>query len=83
VVNVPLRRVLPYGVLVVHNGAAPPPADTDPINGFEYDGSTQWKFVRWEAVVSAFRRPLAVAGGATILVVRTDRGRPRCVCDEC
>jgi 3-phytase len=35
-------------------------ADTDPINGFEHDGSTQWKFVQWEAVASAFRRPLAV-----------------------
>ena len=41
-------------------GGAPEPADTGPINGFEYDGSTQWKFVRWEDVASAFPDPLRV-----------------------
>jgi 3-phytase len=60
VVNLPLGRDFPFGLLVVHNGGAPEPANTDPINGFEYDGSTQWKFVRWEKVAAAFPKPLRV-----------------------
>jgi 3-phytase len=60
VVNVGLGRDFPFGMLVVHNGAAPEPANTDPINGFEYDGSTQWKFVRWEEVAGTFPKKLRV-----------------------
>ena len=60
VVNVRLGPEFPFGMLVVHNGAAPEPANTDPINGFEYDGSTQWKFVRWEEVAGAFAEKLRI-----------------------
>ena len=33
----------PLGLLVVQNGEAPEPADTGPVNGYEFDGSTQFK----------------------------------------
>jgi 3-phytase len=59
VANVPLGA-FPFGLLVVHNGAAPEPRDTSPINEFEYDGSTQWKFVRWDSVALAFDDPLRI-----------------------
>jgi hypothetical protein len=42
---------LPLGLLVVQNGEAPEPPNTGDINGYEFDGSTQFKFVtspgRW------------------------------------
>lgn len=60
VVNVPLGRDFPFGLLAVHNGGAPEPANTHPINGFEYDGSTQFKFVRWDAVAESFSQPLRI-----------------------
>jgi 3-phytase len=60
VVNVALGVNFPFGMLVVHNGAAPEPANTDPINGFGYDGSTQWKFVRWEKIAGAFAEKLRI-----------------------
>lgn len=37
-------------LLVVHNGSAPPPISTDPINGYEYEESTQFLFVDWRDV---------------------------------
>jgi|GEM_PF-879458 len=37
----------PNGLMVVHNGGAPEPDDTSDINGYEYDGSTQFKFVNF------------------------------------
>ena len=43
---------------MVQNGHAPEPADISPINGFEYDGSTQFKFVRWGDTANAFAPPL-------------------------
>ena len=60
VINVPLGRQFPSGLLVVHNGHAPAPDETSPINGFAYENSTQWKFVRWEDVAAAFPKPLNV-----------------------
>lgn len=60
VINVPLGGDFPLGLFVAHNGAAPEPANTDPINGFEYDGSTQFKFVRWDAIANAFSQPLRI-----------------------
>jgi 3-phytase len=41
------------GLLVVQNGAAPPPPSTDPVDGYEYDGSTQFVYVDWELVDDA------------------------------
>lgn len=38
----------PDGLMAVHNGGAPEPADTSDINGYEYDGSTQFKFVNFK-----------------------------------
>jgi 3-phytase len=40
----------PGGLLVVHNGAAPPPTSDDPVNGYAYAESTQFLFVDWRAV---------------------------------
>jgi myo-inositol-hexaphosphate 3-phosphohydrolase len=42
---VPLGSKYPLGLLVVQNGAAPEPDNTDPVNGFEFDGATQFKYV--------------------------------------
>lgn len=41
----------PLGTLVVQNGDAPPPEDTSDINGYEYDASTQFKFVSFADVL--------------------------------
>jgi len=35
-------------LMVVHNGGAAEPADTSDINGYEYDGSTQFNFVNFK-----------------------------------
>ena len=37
----------PLGLLVVQNGEAPEPADTSDINGYEFDGATQFLFVNF------------------------------------
>jgi 3-phytase len=60
VTNIALGRAFPFGLFVVHNGGAPEPPNTDPINGFEYDGSTQWKFVAWEDVAGSLAKKLRV-----------------------
>jgi len=44
----PFGRAFPDGLMAVHNGGAPEPADTSDINGYEYDGSTQFKFVNFK-----------------------------------
>ncbi|HZM93236.1 MAG TPA: phytase [Vicinamibacterales bacterium] len=44
-VPVPLGRQYPLGLLVVQNGEAPEPPTTDPVNGFEFDGSTQFLYI--------------------------------------
>ena len=46
-VPVPLGRKYPLGLLVVQNGNAPEPGNTAPINGFQFDGSTQFKYVNF------------------------------------
>jgi 3-phytase len=40
----------PNGLLVVHDGAAAPPASTAPINGYEYAESTGFVLVDWDDV---------------------------------
>jgi 3-phytase len=44
-VPVPLGKQYPLGLLVVQNGEAPEPPDTGDINGFEFDGSTQFLYI--------------------------------------
>jgi 3-phytase len=44
-VPVPLGKQYPLGLLVVQNGDAPEPPDTGDVNGFEFDGSTQFLFI--------------------------------------
>ncbi|MBA2950570.1 phytase [Streptomyces himalayensis] len=52
VVNVPLGASFPQGLLVTHDGqATPEDGDRD---------ATNFKFVRWDAVASAFPAPLTV-----------------------
>jgi len=53
VVTSPVGDAFPDGLLVVQNGDAPPPASTDPVDGHEYDGSTQFVLVDWADVLDA------------------------------
>lgn len=48
VVAQPFNKLFPDGLMVVHNGGAAEPADTADINGYEYDGSTQFKYVNFK-----------------------------------
>ena len=41
------------GLLVVQNGEAPEPPSTDPINGFEFDGSTQFLYIDFRDALKA------------------------------
>ncbi|WP_437731524.1 phytase [Sorangium sp. So ce1335] len=50
VVNVRAGSDFPYGLFVVQNGQASGPSSEDPVNGFEYDGSTQFKLLGWEDI---------------------------------
>lgn len=50
VVSAPLGSDFPFGLFVSQNGEAEPPADTNPINDFEYDGSTRFELVGWENI---------------------------------
>lgn len=38
------------GLFVAQSGEAPAPADISPINGYDYDGSTQFVLLPWESV---------------------------------
>jgi 3-phytase len=56
-VPVPLSFRYPLGLLVVQNGDAPrPPGAEDVINGYEFDGATQFKYVNFLDTLRAFRR---------------------------
>ena len=55
----PLGRAWPVGMLAVQNGEADDPADTSDINGYEYDDSTQFRFIDWRKIANA----LALHGG--------------------
>jgi 3-phytase len=46
----------PLGLLVVQNGDAPPPENTDDVNGFEFDGATQFKYVNFLDTLRALSR---------------------------
>ena len=53
---VPLGSKYPLGLLVVQNGDAPDPDDTSPINGYEFDGATQFRYVSLADTLKALRR---------------------------
>ena len=55
VVTTPLGRQFPMGLLVVQNGDAPPPPDPGAINGYEYDGSTQFMYVDFRDALRTLR----------------------------
>ena len=50
---VPIGRQYPLGLLVVQNGDAPEPDDTGDVNGYEFDGSTQFEFVNFAETLRA------------------------------
>ena len=52
----PLTRRYPLGLLVVQNGEAPDPPDTGDVNGYAFDGSTQFKYVDFVATLKALGR---------------------------
>lgn len=52
-VPVPLGKQYPLGLLVVQNGEAPEPPSTEPINGFEFDGSTQFLYIDFRDALTA------------------------------
>jgi 3-phytase len=52
---VPLGRHYPRGLLVVQNGEAPEPPDTGDINGYEFDGSTQFLFLSFADALDAVK----------------------------
>jgi 3-phytase len=55
-VPVRLGSRYPLGLLVVQNGEAPEPADSGPINGYEFDGATQFKYVSMLDTLKAIAR---------------------------
>ena len=50
----PLGREFPMGLLIVQNGEAPEPDDTSDINGYEFDGSTQFMYLNFADALEAF-----------------------------
>ena len=54
-VPVPLTRRYPLGLLVVQNGEAPEPSNTADINGYAFDGATQFKYVNFAETLKALR----------------------------
>ena len=54
-VPLPLGRQFPHGLLVVQNGEAHEPSNTSDINGYEYDGATQFMFLNLQDTLQALR----------------------------
>ena len=50
---VPMGKQYPLGLLVVQNGDAPEPPDTSDVNGYEFDGATQFKYVNFADTLPA------------------------------
>jgi 3-phytase len=55
-VAAPLGPGYPLGVLAIQNGEAPEPADTGDINGYEFDGSTQFMLLNFADALAALDR---------------------------
>ena len=45
--------LFPHGALVIQSGNAPEPDNTDPINGYEYDGAARFEYVAWPVIADA------------------------------
>jgi 3-phytase len=52
----PIGPSYPRGLLVVQNGDAPEPEDPGNVNGYEFDGSTQFKYVDMQHALDALER---------------------------
>lgn len=52
----PLTKRYPLDLLVVQNGEAPEPPDTSDVNGYAFDGSTQFKYVDFVQTLTALGR---------------------------
>jgi len=50
---VPIGRQFPLGLLVVQNEEAPEPADTGDVNGYEFDGATQFMYLNFADTLPA------------------------------
>jgi 3-phytase len=57
ITSAPLGRAFPAGIVAVQNGEAQDPPDTGDINGYEYDGSTQFRFIDWRKIAKALGLP--------------------------
>ncbi len=53
--SLPLAPEYPLGLLVVQNGEAPEPPDSGDINGYEFDGATQFKYVSFLDTLAALK----------------------------
>jgi 3-phytase len=52
VTNQALGDAFPFGLAVIHNGVGPEPDSTEPINGFEFDGTSHYKYLGWEQIAA-------------------------------
>ena len=55
-VRTPVGREYPLGLLVVQNGEAPEPPNTGDVNGFEFDGATQFLYLNFADALRAIAR---------------------------
>ena len=54
-VSMSLGGQYPRGLLVAQNGEAPEPPSTDPVNGYEFDGSTQFLYLDFRDALQALQ----------------------------
>ena len=52
-VPVPIGSQFPLGLLVIQNGEGPEPPDTGDVNGFEFDGATQFLYLDFADALKA------------------------------
>jgi 3-phytase len=55
ITSAPLGRAFPSGLMAVQNGEAQDPPDTGDINGYEYDGATQFRWVDWRKIAEVLK----------------------------
>jgi 3-phytase len=60
VTNHALGDAFPFGLAVIHNGVGPEPESTEPINGFEFDGTSHFKYLGWEQIAAELGLAIAV-----------------------
>jgi len=62
VVNVPVGRAFPKGLFVLQNGGAEEPENSDDINGYGYDGSSQFLYLGWDDIATPLGLSIATRG---------------------